>query len=135
VLDRDRHAVALVPLEHLKLGVQLAVPLADRVEVGAPELLRGELAPLEQPERLLGGEAQRVDHAAPSMRESRRERIIHGCGAISESHCDTDGTKPTSSTTCCSAIQRTGIMRPARFTSVTPKCASPSKTPAVWLRS
>ena len=42
--------------------MQLGVALADRVEVGAVQLGRGDLAALDEAERVLGGETQRVDH-------------------------------------------------------------------------
>ena len=41
--------------------MQLRVALGDGVEVGAVKLGGGDLLPLEQPLRLLGGQAQRVD--------------------------------------------------------------------------
>ena len=47
--------------------MQLGVALGDRVEVGAVELGGGDLLPLEQPERLLGGQAQRVDVVAHTV--------------------------------------------------------------------
>ena len=44
--------------------MQLGVALGGGVEVGAMQLGGGDLPALEQPGRLLGGQAQRVDAAA-----------------------------------------------------------------------
>ena len=43
--------------------MQLAVPLGDGVEVGAMELGAGDLLALEQAERVLDRQSERVDHA------------------------------------------------------------------------
>ena len=44
--------------------MQLGVALADRVEVGGVELGGADLAALDEPDRVLGGEAQGVDDRA-----------------------------------------------------------------------
>ena len=81
--------------------------------------------------RLTAEEAMRLVES----RESRRDRIIHGAGSIASSQRESGGTKPRSSVTCCSAIHRTGIVRPSLVSSVTPNSRSHSKTPSVWCRN
>ena len=61
VLVRDRDAVPALAGD-VQVGVQLRVAGLDRLEVGAGELVAGDLAALEQPGGLLGGEPQGVDH-------------------------------------------------------------------------
>ena len=61
VLDRDRHARALALLCDFEIGMDLAVTLGDRIQIGAMQLLGARLAALDQARRLLGGQAQRID--------------------------------------------------------------------------
>ena len=42
--------------------MELAVALADRLEVGGVELGGGDLAALDEADRVLRGQSQRVDH-------------------------------------------------------------------------
>src|SRR5439155_11411231 len=72
VLERDRHAVAVRLLGDREVRVQLRIALVDRRAVGLPELARGDLAPLEQAGRLLGGESERVDRAVRRPRAALR---------------------------------------------------------------
>ena len=62
---RDRDAGPALA-DHVEVGVQLRVAGLDRVDVGAGELVAGDLAALEQPGGLLGGEPQGVDHQPPT---------------------------------------------------------------------
>ena len=65
--------------------MQLAVARVDRGAVRGPELPRGDLAALEQPDRLLGRESQRVDHGsrtAPGRRDA--EGVVVALGRVRE---------------------------------------------------
>ena len=64
VLERDRHALAVRLVDEREVAVQLAVARVDRGAVRVPELARRRPPALEQAHGLLGGQAQRVDHAS-----------------------------------------------------------------------
>ena len=74
VLERDRHSCAFDAVDEPEVGVQLAVALSRSGDVGGMELGRRDLAALDQAERGLRGEAERVDHADPSGPVRRAER-------------------------------------------------------------
>ena len=64
----------LVPsgcVDRAQVRVELAVALADRLAIGAVELRRRDLAALDEPDRVLGGEAQRVDDRAHTVGGTR----------------------------------------------------------------
>ncbi len=56
--------------------MELAVALGDGREVGRVQLGGGHLAALEQAHRLLGGEAERVDHARPACAARCEHRAV-----------------------------------------------------------
>ena len=61
--------------------MELAVARADRVEVRGVELGRGHLAALDEPERVLRGEPQRVDRGAHAV-GGTRNRSRSAAGAL-----------------------------------------------------
>ena len=61
--------------------MQLGIALADRVEVRTVELGGAELAALDEPERVLGGEAQGVDDRARVVGGTRK-RLPSAAGAF-----------------------------------------------------
>src|SRR6185312_3934634 len=61
VLERDRNAVGGLA-DDVEVGVQLGVALADRLDVGAGELVAGDLSGGEKPRGVFRGETKGVDH-------------------------------------------------------------------------
>src|SRR5262249_17946732 len=68
--DRDPGAVGLV--EGAQERVQLPVALGDHGEVGGVQFGSTDLFALDQRDRVLGGQTQRVDHAARLPPQSSR---------------------------------------------------------------
>ena len=68
VLERDRDAVAVGSVDRSQIGVQLGVALGDPVAIGAVELGRRRLPPLDQGCSPFGREPERVDHRAAPWR-------------------------------------------------------------------
>ena len=74
-------------LDEPEVGVQLAVALCRGGDVGGVELGGRDLAALDQAERVLGGEAERVDHAEPPPGPWRRrhaEEVAFAGGRVRE---------------------------------------------------
>ena len=88
VLERDRDAGPVGVVDRPQVGVQLVVALADRVEVRGVQLGGRDLAPVDEPDRLLGREPQRVDHGrhAPSAPPLARARESAGADPPARDH-------------------------------------------------
>src|SRR5262249_26387059 len=74
ILERNRRAPGTavagrvgVGIRGAEKGVQLLVALTDRVQVRRVQLRGRHLAPPDEPQRLLGGQAKRVDHASDPL--------------------------------------------------------------------
>src|SRR4029077_14505833 len=79
-----------------QVAMQLRVALADRLQVRAVELGGRDLAALEQRNRALGGQSQRVDHAVGGTRKWSPSRS----GAFAKtSSSESDGRGSSSSQT------------------------------------
>ena len=84
VLERDRDARSVPRLDRSQIGVELVVPLRDRLEVRGVELGRRELAPIDEADRILGREPQRVDGSSHHAVGGTRKRSPSRAGAFAK---------------------------------------------------
>ncbi len=76
--------------------MELAVPLSDRVEVRRVELGGGDVSPLDEADRLLGGQAERVDDGTHPVGGTRNESPSRA-GAFANTSSRESETRGTSS--------------------------------------